>query len=244
MTLNLGHQGARTLAPANSLPAFELAMRQGADGIELDVQLSADGHLFVLHDTDLDASTDGRGLAAAFPLAALKELDIGSRVGEEWRGARIPTLHEVFDTLPHHAFVNIELKRYTFPSDGLETAIARFIQHRNLKSRVIVSSFNPVILWRLRYEPFALGLLYAPDLPLWLRYGHVRRLLRLDALHPHYSQVRPPLPALPVNAWTVNDPAEMRRLLALKVNAIITDRPDLLAEEIDQQTPESGSALQ
>jgi glycerophosphoryl diester phosphodiesterase len=148
-----------------------------------------------------------------------------------WRGTQIPTLDEVFDALPGDVFVNIELKRYTFPTDGLEAAIVRFIQRRNLRNRVVVSSFNPVILWRLRYERFPLGLLYAPDLPLWLRYGQARPLLRLNALHPHHSQVYAPLPQLPVNTWTVNEPAEMRRLLELGVNAIITDRPDLLAEE-------------
>jgi glycerophosphoryl diester phosphodiesterase len=232
MTLNLAHRGARMFAPENSLPAFQLAIEQGADGVELDVQLSADGHLFVLHDIYLDATTNGRGPASALPLSALKELDISVKHGDEWRGTRIPTLDEIFDTLPGDVFINLELKRYTFPTDGLEAAIVRFIQHRNLRVRVAVSSFNPIILWRLRYERFALGLLYSPELPVWLRYGQARHFLRLDALHPHHTQVRSPLPQLPVNTWTVNDPVEMQRLLKLGVNAIITDRPDILAEEI------------
>lgn len=229
MTLNLAHQGARREAPANTLPAFARAMELGADGTELDVQLSADGQLFVLHDTTLEGTTDGRGPACRLPLAALKELDAGSAFGAAWRGTRIPTLDEVFDTLPDHAFVNIELKRLTARSDGLEEAIVAFIARRNVASRVVVSSFNPVILWRLRHQPFPLGLLYAPDMPSWLRYGQSRHFLRLDALHPHYSQVRAPLPSLPINSWTVNEPDEMKRLLDLKVNAIITDVPDVLA---------------
>jgi glycerophosphoryl diester phosphodiesterase len=237
MTLNLAHQGASTIAPPNSLPAFEAAIDQGADGVELDVQLSADGRLFVFHDIYLDERTEGRGPASALPLAALKELDLAP-YSETWRGTRIPTLDEVFDALPGDAYVNIELKRYTFPSDGLEAAIISFIQHRNLRARVIVSSFNPIILWRLRYERFPLGLLYAPDTPVWLRYGQARHFLRLDALHPHHSQVRLPLPRLPINAWTVDDPAEMHRLLALGVHAIITNRPDLLKEQIEA-TPDS-----
>ncbi|MGB0384957.1 MAG: glycerophosphodiester phosphodiesterase [Ardenticatenaceae bacterium] len=235
MTLNLAHRGARRVAPENTLPAFKRAMEMGADGTELDVQISADGHLFVFHDIMLDKMTDGRGEAASLPLAALKELDAGAHFDDAWRGTPIPTLDEVFDTLPDEAFVNIELKRDTFSGDGatanrLEEATVEFIRRRNLASRVIVSSFNPIILWRLRKEAFPLGLLYAPDMPNWLTYGQSRCFLRLDALHPYYPQVRAPLPSLPINTWTVNEPAQMRRLLDLNINAIITDLPDLLAD--------------
>ena len=229
MTLNLAHRGARRVAPENTLPAFERAMALGADGIELDVQISADGHLFVLHDLTLDQTTDGSGHAPSLPLAALKEFDAGSYFGEAWRGTPIPTLDEVFDTLPSEAFVNIELKRDAFERDGLEEAIVAFIEHRNLASRVIVSSFNPILLWRLRDEPFPLGLLYYPEMANWERYGQARRFLRLDALHPHFSQIGTHLPPLPINSWTVNQPADMRRLLTLNVNAIISDLPDVLA---------------
>jgi glycerophosphoryl diester phosphodiesterase len=228
MTLNIAHRGARKVAPENTIPAFTKAIELGADGIELDVQLSADDELFVLHDLTLNKTTNGTGVAANLPLAALKEFDAGGWFGEEWRATEIPELHEVFDALPDHAYVNIELKRDSIRDDGLEETITNFIRHRNIAHRVIVSSFNPVILWRLRHEPFPLGLLYAPDMPPGLAWGQARRFLRLDALHPHYSQVRAPLPTLPVNTWTVNNESEMRRLLALSVNAIITDVPDVL----------------
>lgn len=229
MTLNLAHRGARKVAPENTIPAFTKAIELGADGIELDVQLSADGELFVLHDLTLNKTTNGTGAAAALPLAALRELDAGSWLGEAWRGTPIPTLDEVFDALPDSAYVNIELKRFSVLSDGLEEAITAFIARRNLAGRVVVSSFNPVILWRLRQAPFPLGLLYAPGEALGFAYGQARRFLRLDALHPYHQQVRSPLPSLPVNTWTVNEEADMRRLLELGVNAIITDVPDVLA---------------
>ena len=230
MTLNLAHRGARRVTPENTLPAFERGMEMGADGTELDVQLSADGHLFVFHDIMLDRMTDGSGPATSLALAALKELDAGSHFNEAWRGTPIPTLDEVFDTLPDDAFVNIELKRYINERDGLEEAIVEFIRSRNLASRVVVSSFNPIILWRLRKEAFPLALLYAPEMPNWQMYGQSRCFLRLDALHPYYPQVRAPLPTLPINTWTVNEARQMRHLLDLKVNAIITDVPDLLTE--------------
>jgi glycerophosphoryl diester phosphodiesterase len=180
----------------------------------------------------LDQTTDGSGHAASLPLAALKEFDAGSYFGEAWRGTRIPTLDEVFESLPALAYINIELKRDSLARDGLEEAITHFIKRRQLASRVIVSSFNPVILWRLRKESFPLALLYAPNQPVWHRYGQARQFLRLDALHPYFEQVHTPLPSLPINTWTVNEPAEMRRLLDLEVNAIITDVPDVLAQII------------
>lgn len=229
MTLNLAHRGARTLAPENTLPAFELAMSQGADGIELDVQLSADGRLFALHDLTLDRTTSGRGRAVDLRLDELQALDAGANRGEEWRGTRIPSLDEIVETLPAHTYLNIELKLYSPRSDGLEEAVRAFVVERGIEERVIVSSFNPLALWRLRESELALGLLYSPSMAPWVRYGQTRRFLRLDALHPKHTIVRAPLPDLPVNTWTVNEPAEMQRLLALGVNAIITDVPDQLA---------------
>ncbi len=228
MTLNLAHRGARQAAPENTLPAFERAMKMGAHGVELDVQRSSDGQLFVFHDTLLDHLTNGEGIATDLSLAALRELDAGSHFGEAWRGTVIPTLDEVFDLLPDDAFVNIELKRDTIARDGLEDAIIEFIKRRNIASRIVVSSFNPVILWRLRKEPFPLGLLYSSDMAVWLRYGQPRHFLRIDALHPFYEQVDRHSSKLPINTWTVNDESEMRRLLDLRINAIITDVPDVL----------------
>lgn len=229
MTLNLAHRGARADAPENTLPAFRTAMELGADGVELDVQLSADGHLFVLHDIPLETTTSGQGPATRLTMEALKRLDAGSHFGPEWAGTQIPTLDEVFDTLPEDAFVNIELKRYSVRNDGLEEATRAFIERRNVADRVIVSSFNPIILHRLRDARFPLGLLYASGMPPGLSWGEARHFLRIEALHPHHSQVRRPLPLLPLNCWTVNESAEMVRLLNLGVAAIITDYPGRLA---------------
>lgn len=229
MTLNLAHRGARTQAPENTLPAFELAMAQGADGIELDVQRSADGRLFVLHDLTLERTSSGRGRAIDLRLDELQALDAGAYRGDEWRGTRIPSLDEIVDTLPPHTYLNIELKLYSARSDGLEEAVRAFVTERGIGERVVISSFNPLALWRLRASELALGLLYSPGMAPWLRYGQARRFLRLDALHPKHTLVRAPLPELPVNTWTVNEPEDMRRLLALGVNAIITDVPDQLA---------------
>jgi glycerophosphoryl diester phosphodiesterase len=240
--LNLGHRGARSLAPENTLAGMAVAMQVGAHGVEFDVQRTADGHLVVFHDDDLKriCSVDGRIVAST--LAQLRELDAGRHFGPQFAGELIPTLNEVIETLPAHAFLNIEAKRFRFRSDGLEAGIAQAFRRYNLLGRCIVSSFNPVLLWRLRRidRTIPLGLLYAPDLPFGFNRGWPRWLLRLKALHPHFEQVTPKLVqqaharGQQINTWTVNEPAEMRRLIDLGVDSIITDRPDLLAEILSQ----------
>jgi glycerophosphoryl diester phosphodiesterase len=237
LPLNLAHRGARRVAPENTIPAFLKALALGADGIELDVQLSRDGEMVVIHDFTLERTTSGAGPVAAQRLEELRALDAGAWFGGEWAGTQIPTLADVFDALPSHAYVNVELKYDGVRSNGLEQAIAAFISERDLFERVLVSSFNPFMLGRLRrIDPrIPIGLLFAPDMPPGLRHGELARWLRPDALHPHFSQVRPSLISSAhalgrkLNTWTVNDPEVMRLLVEWQVDAIITDVPDLLA---------------
>ncbi|MBE2236084.1 MAG: glycerophosphodiester phosphodiesterase [Anaerolinea sp.] len=235
--LNLGHRGARGLAPENTLAGMAAGMAAGADGVEFDVQRTADGHLVVFHDDDLRRICNVSGRIVTSTLAQLRELDAGRYFGPQFAGELIPTLDEVLETLPANAFVNIEAKRFRFRSDGLEAGIAEAFQRHSLAGRCIVSSFNPVLLWWLGRidRTIPLGLLYAPDLPAGLNRGWPRHLLRLAALHPYQGQVTPKLVqqvrrrGQQINTWTVNEPAEMRRLIDLGVDGIITDRPDLLS---------------
>lgn len=248
--LIIGHRGAKGLAPENTLPAFRAGMEAGADGVEFDVQRTLDGHLVVFHDDDLIrvAGVDGRIVKST--LAMLRELDVGRYAGLQYAGEVIPTLDEVLDTLPDHCYLNIEAKRFRMRSDGLEAGLVEAIQRRNLFDRCLVSCFNPLILWRIGRldRRIRLGLLYDPDLPLLLGAGWPRRIMRVDALHPWSGQLTQKLvnqahrEGRPVNTWTVNAPAEMRRVIDLGVDGIITDRPDILAavlrgEEVAGDTP-------
>lgn len=235
--LIIGHRGAKGLAPENTLPAFRAGMAAGADGVEFDVQRTVDGHLVVFHDDDLKrlAGVDGRIVKST--LAMLRELDVGRYAGAQYAGEIIPTLDEVLDALPDDCFLNIEAKRFRMRSDGLETGLVEAIQRRNLFNRCLVSCFNPLILWRIGRldRRIRLGLLYDPDLPLMMGVGWPRRVMRVDALHPWAGQVTQKLvnqahrEGRPVNTWTVNAPVEMRRVIDLGVDGIITDRPDVLA---------------
>src|SRR5436853_1370309 len=110
--LVLGHRGASGYAPENTLSAFNLAMDQGADGVELDVTLSADGVPVVIHDDTLDRTTSGHGPVGALTLAQLKRLDAGyaAQFGKQFAGERLPTLAEVFAAYGQRTFINVELK--------------------------------------------------------------------------------------------------------------------------------------
>lgn len=234
--LNLAHRGACAVAPENTLSAFRRAIELGADGIELDVQLSADGAVVVCHNFEVDQTSNGHGRIVAKSLAELKELDFGGWFGPQFAGERIPTLDEVFDHLGPAVLVNIELKTESLRSSGLEAAVADLIARRRLYDRVIVSSFNPIALWRLRRleTRIAVGLLYAPNLPIFLARAWLRPVVRPQALHPEQTLVDASYLAwarrlgYAVNVWTVNEEAGMRRLIDLHVTAIITDYPDRL----------------
>lgn len=240
--LNIAHRGASKVAPPNTLAAFVKAVELGADGIEFDVHLSADGVPVVIHDFAVDATTDGHGRVADMTLAQLKALDAGSRFDLAFAGERIPTLGEVLDAVGDRLLLNVELKSTSVRDNGLERAVIGQIERRGLSDRVLISSFNPFSLRRAgRIAPhIPLGLLYAPDLPLPLRRAWLAPLAPHQARHPHYSMVDARYMAWArrsgyrVNVWTVDEPDEMRRLIALGVDGIITDVPDVLRRLLEE----------
>lgn len=218
----IAHRGASAHAPENTIAAFRLALEEGADGIELDVMLSKDGHLVVIHDDAVDRTTDGKGFVRDMTLDELKSLDAGE-------GQSIPTLEEVFEEFGGRFIINVELKNYSSIFDGLPIEAAKMVKKHQLGESVIVSSFNPFNLPRFhkRMPEVDLGLLTQPNAAKkW-----VWRLFKYDALHPHFSDVDQVLVASlhrrnrKVNVWTVDDPSEIKRLAALKVDSIITNDP-------------------
>jgi glycerophosphoryl diester phosphodiesterase len=239
--LNFAHRGASYEAPGNTLAAFLLAAELGADGIELDVQLSRDGEIVVMHDFALEATTDGRGPVSSQTLTELKRLDAGSWFDQAFARQQIPTLQEVIEAVGHQLLLNIELKTARLEDDGLAEAVVRLLEENHLLDRVVISSFNPLAVWRVRrLNPWiAVGLLYSPDMPLLLRRPWTRHLVRPDALHPHYTSVKAGdvqwahKKGYRVHTWTVDDRQEMERLIQVGTDLIITNRPDLLTQVLD-----------
>lgn len=229
------HRGAKKVAPENTLPAFEQAIALGAHGVELDVQCSKDGVLVVMHNFMVDETTNGHGHVADLTAAELSKLDAGSHFNAKFANVGVPTLEEVLAVTTGKLKLNIEIKSED-PLGGREVEpLVELIQANNLYADVIVSSFNPITLMKMRAtDPqVALGQLYwGQQLPAFLREILLSSILRPEAFHPHYLLVDEEymvwanaIPAA-VNTWTVNDPDEARRLAALGVTTIITDVPD------------------
>ena len=234
------HRGASAHAPENTLAAFLLAARQGAPAVELDVRLSADGQVVVIHDPTVDRTTDGTGLVADLPLAALKELDAGTKFDVQFKGERIPTLDEFFETAGRQLYTNIELANYIQDhkadhADGMIERVAGIVHRHGLQSRVLFSSFDTENLRRVRslLPEVPCGLLAGP---LWEGRQARRSEWQQDAyatLNPHYLDTTRSLVrrvharGKRIYAYTVNSRFAMRRLRYLGVDAIITDDPPL-----------------
>ncbi|NLE77650.1 MAG: glycerophosphodiester phosphodiesterase [Chloroflexi bacterium] len=234
--LFFGHRGARQAAPENTLAAFRRALEMGADGVELDVQLSSDGVPVVIHDWTLGRTTDGHGPVARHRAAGLQALDAGGWFAPEFSGERIPTLEEVLAELGTRLLINIELKARGWGDGGLAARVATLVRGSGLEERVLVSSFHPPTLFHFRREmpQVSLALLTAPDQPLPLREGWLRSVIRPDTLHPHYSQITPAFSkealqrGYRLNTWTVNDPDLLPHLWRRGVGMVCTDVPDAL----------------
>jgi glycerophosphoryl diester phosphodiesterase len=231
--LILGHRGASAYAPENTLAAFRRALELGADGFELDVTLSADGVPVVIHDDTVDRTTDGSGAVARLTLAQLKQLSAGKKFGPEFAGEHVPTLAEVFAAFSQPAIINVELKRDPSPGRELAAKVVALIHEHQVARRVILSSFYYDNLQRIKQLDAALpvGLLYSPAEPLRVLRAWLNPGVRAEAHHPYYRLIntltRRGYGAKRVNVWTVNDEADLRRLLRVRVDGVITDRPDV-----------------
>lgn len=236
--LVFGHRGAMAYAPMNTISAFELAAQQGAHGVELDVQRSKDGHPVIVHDFTVDATSDGQGNVSDMTLAELKMLDVGSYFSAEFTGTRIPTLDEVFETVGRKLIINVEIKSQTETTDGVEQVVADCIARHAMQERVIVSSFNPHALQRFRaiMPDVPIGYLYHPQT--FEQTQPLMAAITYEAVHPYYEMIdaahaeAAKTAGYYINAWTVNDVDEAKRLQALGVNTIMTNNPDVILDAL------------
>ena len=232
------HRGASAHAPENTLAAFELALAQSADAIELDVKLSADAQVVVIHDTTIKRTTTSAGLVKDLSLGQLRSFDAGSFFSEQFRGEKIPTLAEVFETVGNRTFINVELTNYNTPHDQLVEKVCMLVTQFGLQNRVMFSSFFASNLSQARgYLPeVPRGLLtFSGLLGAWARsFGFA--FGKYDALHPHWKDVtsqqvqRVHRLHRRIHVWTVNKADDMRRLFHWGVDAIFTDDPQLAVQ--------------
>jgi glycerophosphoryl diester phosphodiesterase len=234
--LLLAHRGASANAPENTLEAFEQAITQKADGVELDVQRCSTGELVVCHDEILDRLAGVPWDLRRTPWSRLKTLDVGSKLG--FKPARIPLLEEVFELLPPRMLVNVEIKCDTFEDAGLSVAVAELVLRRGEERRTLISSFNPLCLFRLAGAAPELkrGFLIDPDKSHTVQANIIAPLVSTYSIHPHHGALTPDRikawQALgwKVCTWTANDVDLARSLESLGVDVCITDAPKRLRE--------------
>jgi glycerophosphoryl diester phosphodiesterase len=254
--VNLAHRGGSARAPENTLEAFRQAVQSGAGGLELDVHLTRDGHIVVIHDPTLDRTTNTSGSVAGMTLDELREPDAGYNFSPDcgdthpYRGLglRIPTLAEVLREFPG-VVLNIDMKA---DRPGIEAAVLEVLREAGAEGRALVVSSRLGAIRRFRR--ISGGRISSgasrSETGIFFLFANLRleRLLRpaYDAL-----QVPPSHRGLPlvtrrfieaahasnvrVDAWTINEAEEMRRLLDLGVDVIMTDRPGTLADVLEHR---------
>lgn len=245
--VNLAHRGASALAPENTLEAFRRAVEDGAGGLELDVHLTSDGHVVVIHDATVERTTNGTGAVAEMTFDELRALDAGHNFSPDggstrpYRGLCVPTLAEVLKEFPGVS-VNIDMKE----GPGIEVTVLAVLREAGAEGRTLVVSSRHGAVRRFRRisggeistgaSRFETGVFY------------VLSRLRLERLiRPAYDALQVPLRhrgiplvtrrfieaaharGVRVDVWTINEPDEMRHLLDLGVDVIMTDRPAILA---------------
>lgn len=232
MALIFGHRGASGYAPENTLEAFALAMEMGADGFELDVHLSKDGELIVIHDETVDRTTNGTGRIMDLTFDEIKQLDASNHI-PGYENVRIPTLGEVYDLVRDTThMINVEIKTDNIFYPGLLQKCLALEIEKGMQGRIIYSSFNHYTMMELKQvSPHSkAGLLYEAIIPdPW----HYAKLLGADFVHPSVANVFVPdlvkntlENSIGVNLWTVNDPDAMRECLKYDMG-IITNYPDI-----------------
>src|SRR5918992_413167 len=256
--VNLAHRGASALAPENTIEAFRLAVEAGAGGLELDVHMTRDGHIVVIRDATVDRTTNGSGAVSEMTFDELRRFDAGHDFSPDGgptrpyrgRGVRVPTLGEVLEEFPGVA-VNIDIKA---GSPGIEETVLGVLRAANASGRALVVSTSHYIVKRFRRVS---GGHVSTGASRWeIGVFYIASRLRLERLiRPAYDALQVPLrhrgiPVLTprfvlaahargvrVDAWTINQADEMRRLLDLGVDVIMTDRPGMLAEVLENRPP-------
>ena len=241
----IAHRGFSGAAPENTLSAVRAAIEIGADMVEIDVTLSGDGKIVVIHDETVNRTTDGEGEVADTTLADLRLLDAGSWFDPRFAGERIPTLDEVLAEVEGRILLNIEIKGEAVDR-GIVGEVASAVREHGMNGQVVISSFSPAALQEMAAvaSEIRTAVLYNTDFHLGRdavdivsdlgastfnikRQRLTRKMLRRCQDHD-----------IPVGIYTVNQPRRMRRLINKGVDAIFTDQPDLLIEILNRaQTP-------
>ncbi|MFQ6673180.1 MAG: glycerophosphodiester phosphodiesterase [Fidelibacterota bacterium] len=248
--LKIGHRGSPKVAPENTIPSYLKAVESRLEAIELDVLSTSDGKVVCSHNHDLERETDGYGYIKKMTYAELAGVDAGIKF-PAYSPCNIPLLEEVLDIIPENVVVNIEIKSEK-PFD-LRTArhVVNIIRERNLYHRVLVSSFHPLTIGRIKWLDRRIPTAYVWDnenVPDILKKPRFIDLVHPDMFHPAVHLVNENLvrfarrKGLRVNVWTVNNQPAMEWLFRLRVDGIISDFPELMHRAAAKMGGENDTA--
>jgi glycerophosphoryl diester phosphodiesterase len=232
MTLIFAHRGSAGTHPENTMEAFMEAERVGADGIELDVQLSKDGEVVVIHDESIDRTTNDRGFVQDYTLKEIQSFNASYNFKKLFKQPKIPSLREVFDWMRGNQLIcNVELKNGVIPYPQLEERVIALVEEFEYEERVILSSFNHYsIVHCYRINPkIEIAPLYSNGLFMpWVYAGSIHA----RAIHPNIKVITDHMivdaqnAGVAVRPYTINAKPLMERLIKIDCAAIITDYPE------------------
>ena len=243
--LLLAHRGFSGEYPENTPLSFQMAVEKtNVDGFESDVHITRDGTLVVFHDAAVDRTSNGTGYLRDHTYAELLRLDIGAWKSPAFAGQHIWTLDQLLDFCREtHMLLNLELKNYEVFYEGLEQRVIDAVRTRRMEDRVFVSSFNHISMQRFKAlcPEMKTGLLY--DKPLLDMERYIQRS-NADSVHPRFLllQYQPELVevyhrhGMAVNTWTVNEEPDMRSMMEMGVDAIISNYPDRLCRVVEENS--------
>lgn len=226
----IAHRGSSKAAPENTKAAFKQAIKDKADGIELDVHLSADNQVIVIHDPTIDRTSKEQGFIKDLSLDELKELDFGSYFSDEFKGEKVLTLTETLEIIKDIDLINIEIKKGYNINQGIEEEVLKSIEKSNLNNEVIISSFNHEslkILKNTKNDIKIAPLLYARLYKPW----EYAKILEAEYLHLYYKLVNKEIVEkchqheIKVNVFTVDEYYDLNKMIEYNVDGIITNYP-------------------
>jgi len=242
----IAHRGGAKLAPENTLASFKNAIDLGVDMIEIDVHLSKDSEIIVIHDESLDRTTNGTGEIKALTLDEIKKYDAGSWFSEDFKDEKVPTLAEVLQTINGQCKLLIEIKGGDERYPGLENRIVQTVKENNAIEWVVVQSFNKNSVLRIKEmypELITYYLLgknfdeFYSEFSEQVRTGKSTEI-KFDGIAPHHSSLDSDKVDLLHQAgygiftFTINKPKDMQKAIEIGVDGIITDSPDILKETL------------
>jgi glycerophosphoryl diester phosphodiesterase len=229
--LLIGHRGYPALCPENTLASFEGAMQAGCDMIELDVTLTKDRKVVVIHDDTLDRTTNGKGPVRGHALAEIKALDAGSWFDARFAEERVPELSEVIKLTAGRSMLNIEIKESAFeaiyPVDAIEHQVVKLVKTSGAMDRVIISSFDKRFLERIAAMDAPPAVAYISDHGADKSVLEMLLKMRSFSWHPRFTVLtRDQVDMLhavgiKIFPWTINTRAEAEKVLALGVDGLI-----------------------